>query len=125
VNSTSRKRPQGEIRQSQLITTFGPGAMTDMPERSVLISGLDFWFGERTVVSEPRLAGKIAALLQVPVVRLETPPPSGDVDDLRPSGVPVFRFPEWFVTQDSPGLFAGDGRRTRYLVHLRALVKGS
>jgi len=99
--------------------------MTDLPERSVLISGLDFWFGERTVVSEPRLAGKIATLLQVPVVRLETPPPSGDVDDLRPSGVPVFRFPEWFVTQDSPGLFAGDGRRTRYLVHLRALVKGS
>ncbi len=99
--------------------------MTDLPERSVLISGLDFWFGERTLVSEPRLAGKIATLLQVPAVRLETPPASGDVDDLRPSGVPVFRFPEWFVTQDSPGLFAGDGRRTRYLVHLRALARGN
>jgi hypothetical protein len=125
VNGTNRRRPQGEIRQSQLITTFGPGAMTDLPERSVLISGLDFWFGERTLVSEPRLAGKIATLLQVPAVRLETPPASGDVDDLRPSGVPVFRFPEWFVTQDSPGLFAGDGRRTRYLVHLRALARGN
>jgi len=125
VNNANRKRPQGEIRQSQLITTFGPGAMTDLPERSVLIAGLDFWFGERTVISEPRLAGKIATLLQVPAVRLETPPSSGDVDDLRPSGVPVFRFPEWFVTQDSPSLFAGDGRRTRYLVHLRALARGN
>ena len=125
MNGTNRKRPQGEIRQSQLITTFGPGAMTDLPERSVLISGLDFWFGERTVISEPRLAGKIATLLQVPEVRLESPPSAGDVDDVRPSGVPVFRFPEWFVTQDSPGLFAGAGRRTRYLVHLRALVRGN
>lgn len=125
MNSANRKRPQGEIRQGQLITTFGPGAMTDLPERSVLVSGLDFWFGERTVISEPRLAAKIATLLQVPEVRLESPPASGDVDDARPSGVPVFRFPEWFVTQDSPGLFAGSGRRTRYLVHLRALVKGN
>lgn len=116
MNGTNRKRPQGEIRQSQLITTFGPGAMTDLPERSVLISGLDFWFGERAVISEPRLAGKIATLLKVPEVRLESPPSAGDVDDLRPSGVPVFRFPEWFVTQDSPALFAGGGRRTRYLV---------
>jgi hypothetical protein len=125
MSGTNRKRPQGEIRQSQLITTFGPGAMTDLPERSVLISGLDFWFGERTVISEPRLSGKLATLLQVPAVRLETPPQSGDVDDLRPSGVPVFRFPEWFVTQDSRGLFAGNGRRTRYLVHLRALARGN
>ena len=37
-------RPQ--IRQGQLITTFGPGAMTDLPERSVLIAGLDAWVGE-------------------------------------------------------------------------------
>ena len=125
MSGTNRKRPQGEIRQSQLITTFGPGAMTDLPERSVLISGLDFWFGERTVISETRLSGKLATLLQVPAVRLETPPQSGDVDDLRPSGVPVFRFPEWFVTQDSRGLFAGNGRRTRYLVHLRALARGN
>ena len=39
MSGTNRKRPQGEIRQSQLITTFGPGAMTDLPERSVLIPG--------------------------------------------------------------------------------------
>jgi hypothetical protein len=116
---------QGEIRQSQLITTFGPGAMTDLPERSVLISGLDFWFGERTVISEPRLSSKIATLLTVPSIRLETPPSAGDVDDQRPTGVPAFRFPEWFVTQDSPGLFSSETRRSRYLVHLRGLAKGS
>lgn len=125
MNPANRKKPQGEIRQSQLITTFGPGAMTDLPERSVLIAGLDFWFGERSVISEPRLSGKIATLLQVPEVRLEAPPQAGDVDDFRPSGVPAFRFPEWFVTQDSSSLIGGSGRRTRYLIHLRALSKGS
>ena len=26
------KRPHGQIRQSQVITTFGPGAMLDLPE---------------------------------------------------------------------------------------------
>ena len=30
-------------RQSQIITTFGPGAMVDLPTRSVLIGGLDRW----------------------------------------------------------------------------------
>jgi hypothetical protein len=30
-------------RQSQIITTFGPGAMIDLPTRSVLIGGLDRW----------------------------------------------------------------------------------
>ncbi len=25
------KKPHGEIRQSQLITTFGPGSMLDLP----------------------------------------------------------------------------------------------
>ncbi|MCX6630297.1 MAG: hypothetical protein NTW28_21985 [Candidatus Solibacter sp.] len=41
MSGTKGKRPQGEIRQSQIITTFGPGSMTDLPTRSVLISGLD------------------------------------------------------------------------------------
>jgi hypothetical protein len=35
--STKRaKRPHGQIRQSQIITTFGPGAMLDLSKHSVL-----------------------------------------------------------------------------------------
>jgi len=41
--SPGAKRPHGQIRQSQLITTFGPGAMMDLPNYSVLIAGLDYW----------------------------------------------------------------------------------
>ena len=34
---------QGEVRQSQLITTYGPGAMVDLPDHSVVIGGLNLW----------------------------------------------------------------------------------
>ena len=36
-------RPHGTIRQSQLITTFGPGAMVDLPHHSVVVGGLEEW----------------------------------------------------------------------------------
>jgi hypothetical protein len=35
------KRAQGQIRRSQIVTTFGPGAMMDLPNHSILVSGLD------------------------------------------------------------------------------------
>lgn len=125
MTTQKRKRPQGQLRQGQLITTFGPGAMTDLPERSVLIAGLDEWIGDRELISEPRLSAKIANLLHVPSVRLETPPSAGDIDDLRVTGVRVYRFPEWFVTQDPPGRSQDESRRSRYLINVRALSRGN
>ena len=59
-------RPHGQIRQSQLITTFGPGAMVDLPNYSVLVSGLDHWTQGGEEISEPRLAEKLAVLLEIP-----------------------------------------------------------
>ena len=119
-----RKRPHGEIRQSHVITTFGPGAMTDLPRHSVLIGGLDYWFGNRDEISEPRLARKLAKSLGVPTVRLETPPPADDDPTAPQSGVRVFQFPEWFVTQDVDDTQEGSATRTRLLVHRRALTRG-
>ena len=29
-----------ELRRSQLVTTFGPGAMIDLPDESVIVAGL-------------------------------------------------------------------------------------
>ena len=34
---------ENTIRMSQLVGTFGPGAMLDLPDRSVLVLGLDHW----------------------------------------------------------------------------------
>ena len=36
-------KPHGEIRQSQVVMTFGPGSMLDLPNYSVLVAGLEFW----------------------------------------------------------------------------------
>ena len=38
------KKHQGEIRRSQLLRTYGPGSMVDLPNHSVVVSGLDYWF---------------------------------------------------------------------------------
>jgi hypothetical protein len=40
---TRNKRPPGQVRQSQVVTTFGPGSMFDLPDHSVIVGGLDYW----------------------------------------------------------------------------------
>jgi len=119
----SAKKAPGEIRQGQLITTFGPGSMVDLPKHSVLIGGLDFWSPGGQPISEPRLSQKLSRILDVPSVDLKSPPPADDDPTAPPTGITGFQFPEWFITQDleqqdRPGL------RSRLLVHRKALTKG-
>jgi Domain of unknown function (DUF1998) len=116
-------KPHGEVRQSQLITTFGPGSMLDLPRHSVLVSGLDYW-SPGDSISEPRLSQKVARALNVPAVELRSPPAADD-DPLAPkTGVTVFQFPEWFITQDLEDDGNRPGSRTRLLVHRTAAPKG-
>jgi hypothetical protein len=68
-------RAHGQIRQSQIITTFGPGAMFDMPNHSVLMAGLDYWTGMGDEIVEPRLVEKLLRLLDFPALKLYAPPP--------------------------------------------------
>ena len=71
-------RPHGQIRRSQVITTFGPGAMVDLPNHSVLIAGLDYWSKGGDEIVEPRLTAKLATIVDVPTIRLFSPPPDQD-----------------------------------------------
>lgn len=42
--STSRERPRvGELRPSQILTTFGVGSIVDLPHLSVMVMGLEDW----------------------------------------------------------------------------------
>ena len=62
------------IRQSQLVTTYGPGSMIDLPDYSVMVSGLDEWaYQRRERIDEPRLVAKLRRLLSVPALDLYTP----------------------------------------------------
>mgnify|MGYP001287378598 CR=1 FL=1 len=39
-------RSIGDIRPSQVITTFGPGAIVDLEELSIIVGGIDDWYLE-------------------------------------------------------------------------------
>jgi len=118
------KRPHGQMRQSQLITTFGPGAMMDLPNYSVLIAGLDHWFPLGEEIAEPRLTEKLCRLLDVPSLQLRIPPPDPEDPMAPPTGITAWQFPEWFVTQDVNIAGGQTGIRSRMLVHRSDLDRG-
>lgn len=117
-------RPAGQIRQSQIVTTFGPGAMVDLPDHAVIVGGLEHWTGYRDQpISEERLAAKVKALLGVSSIEFYAPPPDRDDPTAEVSGITAWLFPEWFVAQyeekdKTPGV------RSRPLVPRLDLVKG-
>lgn len=90
----------GDLRPSQLIYTFGVGALLDLPNASALIMGLDDWDTRYcTEITEERLLGAIQRRLGTQVKKLNLPPMTFD-DDGRdsaapPVGVPVAPFPRW------------------------------
>ena len=89
------------IRQSQLITTYGPGAMIDLPDRSVIISGLQEWsLKGRERIHEPRLAAKVQKLLDANQIELWTPPRHDD-RSLKTPTVGSRIFPTWFIVKDA------------------------
>jgi len=116
-------KAQGEIRQSQVVSTFGPGSMVDLPNHAALIGGLDHWTHptpDREVFEE-RLAAKIAHVLELPTIRMYRPPVDPP-DALSPqAGIRAWLFPEWFVVQRE---WINGPARSRRLVSYRALDKG-
>lgn len=119
-------RPHGELRQSQLITTFGPGAMLDLPHHSVLVGGLEFWKPLGDEIVEPRLTEKLCLQLNVPTLQLRFPPPAQDDPNGPPTGITAWQFPEWFVTQDTePQEEGGKINRSRMLIHRREIQQGN
>jgi hypothetical protein len=118
--------PTGELRQSQVLTTFGPGSMVDLPNHSVLIAGLDYWKGDKKPIYEPRLQAWLGDRLKVPDLKFFAPPvDSGDVTAAR-TGIDAFQFPIWFLGQVEETWKAPDGQfyRTRPLLPWDRLVKG-
>jgi hypothetical protein len=111
-----------QLRSSHIVTTFGPGAMVDLPDASVIISGLDHWHydrGQIPTVEEARLVAKLRTLLEVDTLTLRTPPPASNQEyGFRPDIV-VWRFPEWFIVQNP--MVTRQGFRRRRLVHLNNL----
>jgi hypothetical protein len=94
--------PVGQIHPSQLLWTYGPGALIDLPNLSVLTMGLEFWKPEYCPpVEEARLLAAVRRALGSQVGSLRMPPfeRQESVDPFSAEGkigVPVRPFPRWF-----------------------------
>ena len=113
--ASSRKKqqnmpPQGTIRRSQMVTTYGPGSMIDLVDQAALVGGLDFWSYNRKkgdpVIVEPRLREALAERFRAAGRELSVdkafrePPIGDDREPVRYAGVQVLEFPQWFVCQN-------------------------
>ncbi|RAQ84726.1 sulfate ABC transporter substrate-binding protein [Burkholderia pseudomallei] len=98
---TTNRTPVGEIRPSQLLWTYGPGALIDLPSLSVVTLGIDQWEKDRCQpIGEPRLLTAVRKVLGSQVESLRMPPfqKSELVDPWSAEaniGVPVRPFPRW------------------------------
>lgn len=128
-NRKGRIPPPGELRRSQVITTFGPGAMVDLPDHSIIVGGLEMWTDlGREQIHEDRLAERICELLELDERKIPLYTPPIEVDDPRATqtGITCFSFPEWFVAQHERSwtdAASGQLYRSRPLVHWRKLVR--
>src|SRR5262249_21998986 len=94
----------GELRPSQVLSTFGIGSIIDLPNISVMMMGLEDWpltdtveIGEERLLVSVRevLGSQVQALRSAPVV-----PESnqwGQFEAAALVGIPVAAFPRWMV----------------------------
>lgn len=93
----SKKKEVGTIRKSQTVSTFGPGAIIDLPNFSGIVSGIDFWkFNDNRIdddikIREHNLENKWGV-----DYFLQAQGDSGENADNKKMCISVFRFPETY-----------------------------
>lgn len=93
----------GELRPSQILFSYGIGALADLPNLSVMIMGLEDWDQTRTIeLSEERLLAAVQQKLGKQVNQLLSPPLPQETamspfDEAARVGIPVAPFPAWMV----------------------------
>lgn len=110
-SSTNKQpRPDGQLRLSQLVTTFGPGAMVDLVHRAVVIGGLEHWQwldNAWEALDDARLRASLLPRLKALSPELDLakvdyfrkPPASDPKDPTLKAGVRALEFPRWLVCQ--------------------------
>lgn len=85
--SDNKKKRIGQLRRSQLVTTFGSGALTDLPDYSIILAATDYWSDHSPKIYEPNLQ----KLLKIKYFK--QPLVSEDNDGNPYPSIPAFRFP--------------------------------
>lgn len=102
---TARQRTAvGQLRPSQLLYTFGIGAVVDLPKIAAMVMGIDDWdVAYCQPISEERLLRAVQEVLGGQVRSLRSPPIPPETSGSEPFsdsakiGVPVAPFPRWMV----------------------------
>lgn len=115
------RRAHGQIRRGQVITTYGPGALIDLPKHSAILGGLDTWPRDLEEIHEPRLVQKLERMTRVPAPQMFAPPVESSEPGAPLRGIGAWRFPEWFVVQEQSGKSGSERERSRRLVKRQAL----
>lgn len=86
------RRAVGDVRPSQVITSFGPGAVVDLPNLSIIVAGIDRWRPRpEEAIHEPRLQQALR-------VEAFHPPRPGEGSRFRRRGsIPAYLFPRYQV----------------------------
>lgn len=103
MESKSFPTKVGDLRPTQVLHTFGVGAIVDLPNIAAMILGLDDWNpANMREIGESRLLAVVRKKLGSQVERLNSPPapaenrqPVSPLDAANLIGVPVILFPRW------------------------------
>lgn len=94
----------GELRPSQIIYTYGPGSIVDLPAFSAVVLDGDKWadYGKHLVIDEPRLLeplrrlGPYRRLQELRTAPIDPEHTGKATDKWATTGVSVEPFPRWF-----------------------------
>lgn len=120
--------PLGKVRRSQLIGTYGIGAIVDLEKGSFMPMGLEDWEATTRLpsltIGEARLQAQLGVShFRLPPMAEEVPGFAGRVDGR--STLPAVRFPEWHEcshchrlgTLDRPFQLSSDGTQLECVSH--------
>lgn len=107
TNGTNRPTNLGSLRPSQIMFTYGIGAIVDLPYLSTIVMGIDDWGVDPAVsppITEERLLRAVQHMVGSQVRELKLPPTERDSGGLpNPfssqalTGMPVATFPRWML----------------------------
>lgn len=87
TKSKEKKKRIGQLRRSQLITTFGSGAITDLPDYSIIMGAIDYWSEKSPVIRYKNLENLLN------VKKFKEPYVTEDDSGNSYPTIPAFRFP--------------------------------
>ena len=118
---------KNQIRQTQMVMSFGPGSMIDLPDTSVMIAGLDHWYydpreRQAAIIQEPRLLARLGLRFGNRELELRRPPRGSEDQQEFDNSVRAWRFPQWYLAATDRR--TSEGFIERRLVHRQEFTNG-